>query len=98
MGKLTCNIVASDTFVDEGVKTVHEKQKIRTKKKKRKRDLTDLKIFKLKKDKQTKINGKLGEAQNSKTISNRILPQPLAGIYRNGATGKEIQRGTSHKV
>ncbi|KOX73457.1 hypothetical protein WN51_14503 [Melipona quadrifasciata] len=65
MGKLTCNIVASDTSVDEGVKTVHEKQKIRTKKKKRKRDLTDLKIFKLK---------------------------TLAGIYRNGATGKEIQR------
>ncbi|KAK9299540.1 hypothetical protein QLX08_007453 [Tetragonisca angustula] len=119
MGKLTCNIVTSDTSVDEGVKIVHEKQKVRTKRKKRKRDLTDQKIFKLKKqnqitckiwqcsfikllqhfadireeyDKQTKINGKLGEAQNSKKISNRILPQPLAGIYRNGATGKEIRR------
>ncbi|XP_043527605.1 uncharacterized protein LOC122537972 [Frieseomelitta varia] len=91
MGKLTCNIVASDTSVD-GVKIVHEKQKVRTKRKKRKRDLTDQKIFKLKKDKKTKINEKLDEAQNSKKISNRILPQPLAGIYRNGATGKEIRR------
>ncbi|KAG6802700.1 bromodomain-containing protein [Apis mellifera caucasica] len=93
MGKVICDVVTSDTSGDEQRKTVREKQKNRTKKKKRKRDLTDLhqKIFKSKKDKKTKIDGKLG-TRSSKRISNRILPKALSGIYRNGATGKEIRR------
>ncbi|XP_017752504.1 PREDICTED: uncharacterized protein LOC108545417 [Eufriesea mexicana] len=120
MGKVTRD-VASDTSIDEQRKTVRKEQKTRTKKKKRKRDLTDLhrRLFKSKKqnrvtckfwqssfvkllqrfadirdeyDNETKIDGKLGKARTSKKAPNRILPRPLAGIYRNGAAGKEIRR------
>ncbi|XP_076235704.1 uncharacterized protein LOC143180063 [Calliopsis andreniformis] len=84
----------SDSSDDERKKTVREERKIRTKKKKRKRDLTDLhqRLFKSKKNKETKIKGKLDKPRNSKRICNRILPRPLIGIYRNGAAGKEIRR------
>ncbi|CAK9826880.1 hypothetical protein ANTRET_LOCUS4650 [Anthophora retusa] len=86
--------VASDITDNERSKSVREEQKIRAKKKKRKRDLTDLhqRFFKSKKERETKIDGKPGKARNSKRIADRILPRPLAGIYRNGATGKEIRR------
>ncbi|XP_068985556.1 uncharacterized protein [Bombus flavifrons] len=94
MGKARHNIAASDISVDGRRKSVREEQKIRKKKKRRKKDLTDLhqRVFKSKKDKETKINGKSNKAPNSRRLSNRILPGPLAGIYRNGATGKEIRR------
>lgn len=51
MGKVTRDVVVSDTSIDEQRKTVREEQKTRTKKKKRKRDLTDLhqRLFKSKK-------------------------------------------------
>ncbi|CAK9818841.1 hypothetical protein ANTQUA_LOCUS9939 [Anthophora quadrimaculata] len=112
---------ASDITDNERSKSVREEQKIRAKKKKRKRDLTDLhqRLFKSKKnsritfkfwqssfikllqrfadireeyEREAKIDGKPGKARNSKRIADRILPRPLAGIYRNGATGKEIRR------
>ncbi|CAK9806303.1 hypothetical protein ANTPLA_LOCUS4827 [Anthophora plagiata] len=112
---------ASDITDNERSKSVREEQKIRAKKKKRKRDLTDLhqRLFKSKKnsrmtfkfwqssfikllqrfadirekyEREAKIDGKPGKARHSKRIADRILPRPLAGIYRNGATGKEIRR------
>lgn len=51
MGKARHNIAASDISVDGRRKSVREEQKIRKKKKRRKRDLTDLhqRVFKSKK-------------------------------------------------
>ncbi|CAL7942066.1 unnamed protein product [Xylocopa violacea] len=94
MGKIRRNGAASDMPADGQNETAREEQKVRLKKKKRKRDLTDLhqRLLKSKKDKKTKIDGKSNKTRNSKRISNRILPKPAAGIYRNGATGKEIRK------
>ena len=94
MGKVIRDTAASGSSEDQRRKTVRVEQKVRAKKKKRKRDLTDLheKLYKSKKSKETKITGKLCRPRNSKKICNRILPRSLTGIYRNGATGKEIRR------
>ena len=94
MGKVIRDTAASGSSEDQRRKTVRVEQKVRAKKKKRKRDLTDLheKLYKSKKSKETKITGKPCRPRNSKKICNRILPRPLTGIYRNGATGKEIRR------
>ena len=94
MGKVIRDTAASGSSEDQRRKTVRVEQKVRAKKKKRKRDLTDLheKLYKSKKSKETKITGKLCRPRNSKKICNRILPRALTGIYRNGATGKEIRR------
>ncbi|XP_076683602.1 uncharacterized protein LOC143376808 isoform X2 [Andrena cerasifolii] len=121
MGKVVRDTAASGSSEDQRRKTVRVEQKVRAKKKKRKRDLTDLheKLYKSKKrnqkptefwrsnfvkllhrfagireeySKETKITGKLCRPRNSKKICNRILPRPLTGIYRNGATGKDIRR------
>ncbi|XP_043259294.1 uncharacterized protein LOC122401294 [Colletes gigas] len=94
MGKVICDTAASDSSDGERRKMIRDKQKGRTKKKKRKRELTTIhqKIFKSRKDRETKIDNNPGKARNSKKICNRLLSRPLVGIYRNGAVGKEIRK------